>query len=84
MKTFAVYIYHKDKKGFEQYEYCQEIITTDPETEASEIYLNNFNRTARTKTYDMQIKINDVKFNSFTVAFNGIDKEIILAGRMNN
>ena len=80
--TFAIYIYNRKKKGYEKWEYVEDVKTDTPEGWAKSFFIEKYTSPCRAKTYDMRIKINEISFRSFTVAFNSIDQEIVLAERL--
>ncbi len=83
MKTYAVYEFDRTKKRFKQYKFLYSRKAHDPEIVASKIFKELYKQPPRTKIYDMKIKINDISYNGFAVAFSGINHEIVLAEIIN-
>jgi hypothetical protein len=88
MKTYAVFHFDDDKKGFERYKFIEDAETDTPEKLAREYYEDEWgidpNKEVKVSVLDSQITIHRLKFASQTVAYiprNG-GKAIVFAERI--
>ena len=85
-KTYAVFLFDDDKKGFERYTFLQDVETESPQETAINAFREYISpdKPVKTDEWGMKITINDIKFAGQVTAFTPMNggKSIVLAERI--
>ncbi len=79
--TFALFIYHKEKRGHEKWQYRKEVKTGNPDAWLTDYFEKIYNYKVKGGTFvACLVKINGTKFKSLYVVYGG-GYEMCLAKR---